>query len=73
MRLVFTLLLLSGVVGLSLPEDSSLPFVNQQPEAPIAPPSRHRSLDWGSINFIHTTDVHVSPHLYTVVLILRVG
>ena len=34
-------------------------LVNQQPGAPNPPPQRRRPLEWGSINFLHTTDVHV--------------
>jgi 2',3'-cyclic-nucleotide 2'-phosphodiesterase (5'-nucleotidase family) len=44
--------------ALALTPSSSL-SINQQPEAPSAPRSHHRPLDWGSLNFIHTTDVHV--------------
>ena len=33
--------------------------VQQQPDAPDPPKTQHRPLEWGSINFIHTTDVHV--------------
>jgi len=34
-------------------------LVNQQPGSRNPPPERRRPLEWGSINFLHTTDVHV--------------
>jgi 2',3'-cyclic-nucleotide 2'-phosphodiesterase (5'-nucleotidase family) len=47
-------------------------LVQQQPDAPDPPKSHHRSLQWGSINFLHTTDVHVL-HIVGRLLICRVG
>jgi 2',3'-cyclic-nucleotide 2'-phosphodiesterase (5'-nucleotidase family) len=57
-------MMLSAIVllALCLPTVLSLTspaLVNQQPEAPNPPPERRRPLEWGSINFLHTTDVHV--------------
>jgi 2',3'-cyclic-nucleotide 2'-phosphodiesterase (5'-nucleotidase family) len=57
MQCIISLVLLFGIV-LVVAGDSSL-RVDQQPDAPDPLPSRHSPLDWGSINFLHTTDVHV--------------
>lgn len=57
MLAIFIYLILSFLAS---PSGTSSPvFVNQQPEAPNPPHSKHRELEWGSINFLHTTDVHV--------------
>jgi hypothetical protein len=53
-----------SIVSLALCLPTVLSFtspalVNQQPEAPNPPLEQRRPLEWGSINFLHTTDVHV--------------